>query len=452
MPYFLFELYDIIFQRILGYNMPIFKHIQQQLHKENSKETLKHPDATLIQSGNTLLATEKRQQHVIAVKALLNLPPKIFNNIYYQVIEQFAEFVQSLPETVHGAFASEGGFLDHGIERASRALSLCATYFFPEEKNLQNVSSEQALWIYAVFTAALLYDVGKLAVKYDITITRKSGAFIKKWLPYTSSMIAQGKYYQFEFVKENRDNLRRLVTPLLARQILQDATQLQDNSETNGFNWLASNSDVLEAWLTLLSGETRIPMSSFMSLIPLADAQVINSHIKNLRLGTVPAGMFIGVNPQANDSPFATTLATGDAFLEWLKAGLANGNISVNQKDSLVHTTQEGVLISSELFKEFSHENLSFKNPEGTEQQFRKFLELYQAPIGDLGKRYSAIRGISTVEMDKYLLIQNVYLLFAMGQVPPASIHIVKLSENTVKPMQEQTVKSWKNNQQPQPN
>ena len=429
--------------------MPIFKNIQQHFHKENNQEVIKHPDATLIQSGNALLSNEKRQQHINAVKTLLNLPPKIFNTIYHQVIEQFAEFVQSLPETVHGAFSSEGGFLDHGIERASRAISLCVTYFFPEEKNLQNISSEQALWIYAVFTAALLYDLGKLAVKYDIKITRKNGSFIKKWLPYTSSMIAQGKYYQFEFVKENRDNLRRLVTPLLARQILQDATQHHDNSENSGFNWLASNSDVLEAWLMLLSGETRVPMSSFMSLIPLADAQVIDSHIKNIRLGTLPAGMFIGVNPQTNDSPFAATLAIGDAFLDWLKTGLANGNISVNQKDSLIHITQDGALISPEIFKEFSHENLSFKNPEGTEQQFRKFLELYQAPIGDLGKRYSAIRGISSVEMDKYLLVQNVYLLFAMGQVPPASIHIAKLSENTTAPVKEQTVKSWKNNQQP---
>lgn len=432
--------------------MPIFKNIQQHFHKENAGEIAKHPDAILIKSGNALLSHEKRQQHISAVKTLLNLPPKIFNAIYNQLIEQFAEFVQSLPETVYGAFASEGGFLDHGIERASRALSLCVTYFFPEEKNLQNINSEQALWVYAVFTAALLYDVGKLAVKYDIKITRKNGSFIKKWVPYTSSMIAQGKYYQFEFVKENRDNLRRLVTPLLARQILQDATQHQDNSENSGFNWLASNPDVLEAWLMLLSGETRVPMSSFMSLIPLADAQVIDSHIKNVRLGTVPAGMFIGVNPQTNDSPFATTLATGDAFLDWLKTGLANGNISVNQKDSFIHTIQDGVLISSEIFKEFSHENLGFKNPEGAEQQFRKFLELYQAPIGDLGKRYSAIRGISSVEMDKYLLIQNVYLLFAMGQVPPASIHIVKLSENMASSVKEQTVKSWKNNQQPQPN
>lgn len=413
----------------------MFKGLQQKFSKGISTAgDKKVPEVALIQSAATLLGSEKLQPHLKNIKSLLNLPPKFYNRLYYQVIEQFAEFVQALPETVHGTFANDGGFLEHGIERAARALSLCLAYFFPEEKSLNNMTPNQALWIYAVFTAALLLDVGKLAVKYKITLCQKNGTSIKDWHPYSSSMVAQGKYYKYDFVKENRDNLRRLITSLLARQILSESTHIRNESDhsiyehENGFNWIASDPNVLEAWLALLSGEGR-PMSSFMTMIPLADAQVIENHIKNLKIPGAPStagsGLFTGTIP-TEDTVFTATLATGDAFLQWLRNALATNTISVNQTDSHVQITQDGILISPEIFKEFTLENPHYKAPEVVEQQFHKYLELYQASSGDLGRRYSHIQGVSTVAMRKHLLVTNVHLLYGMGQTPEINPNIVK--------------------------
>lgn len=406
--------------------MPIFRGVRQNsLPLEKTKKAItqrKHPDAYLIQSAATLLANEKRQQHIKNIKSLLHLPPKLYNSLYYQVIEQFAEFVQNLPETAYGIFSGEGGFLEHGLERASRALSLCLTYFFQDEKSFKNISPQQALWIYAVFTAALLQDIGKLAVKYKITFCQKDGTEIQTWSSYTCSMVAQSKYYKYEFVKENREHLRRQVTPLLARQILDNAIDIsKDNTNTMlGFNWITSDPDVLESWLSLLSGETRLPMSSFMTMIPLADIQVIENHIKNGKLPNSgqPGGMFIGL-PQSitDDAMFTSTLATGEAFFEWLHNGISNGTISVNQAKSNIHTTPEGYLmILPDTYKEFSIENAQYKNPEGIAQQVRKYTELFQESIANLGERYSVFGGQAKIEMDKVLVINNPAYLVAHGQ------------------------------------
>src|SRR6185312_11740868 len=103
--------------------------LHQILHKPKAAKqattapqaTPRNPEAYPVQTADTLLATEKRQQQLKTIKALLNLPPKLFDSLYYQAIKRFAEFVQNLPQTQRGVFANNGGFLDHGIERATRA-------------------------------------------------------------------------------------------------------------------------------------------------------------------------------------------------------------------------------------------------------------------------------------------------------------------------------------------
>lgn len=403
--------------------MPIFTGLRQRNNQPKTAEaTIKSPHATLIESATTLLSADKRQQHLKNIKALLNLPPKLYQTLYQQAIEQFAEFVQSLPETAQGIFAGELGFLDHGLERAARALSLCLGYFFPQEKNFQNVSSQQALWVYAVFTAALLYDVGKLAVKYHIQICQKDGAPLQPWSPYTCSMVAQGKYYRYDFVKENRDNLRRLTTPLLARQILSEAEQSGEiepgSGSLSGFSWIASDPDVLEAWLTLLGGNTRT-VNSFLTVIPLADIQVIESHMHHIRgFGAQLPGMFNSLPGMQEDALHLHQM--NDAFLEWLRTGIADQSISVNLDDSHVHTTAEGVVILDSIFNHYLTENPQVKQgPSEVARQFRNFLDLYQMSFSEqiISQRHHTGSFINLATNQAYL-VKNDYLIFNKGQIP----------------------------------
>lgn len=408
----------------------MFKGLHQALQKQPKPvDSKRGPQVIPVQSAQTLLAPEKRQLHLKNIRALLNLPPQLYDTLYYKTIERFAEFVQHLPHTQHGAFSASGGFLDHGIERAARALSLCLNYFFPEEKNFQSIGSHEALWVYAVFTAALFLDLGRIAVKYQVSLCQRDGTISKEWSAYAGSMNKHGDYYKYDFIKENRDHLGRMVTGLLARQLLNEASGA-DSEEGGGFNWLASNPDVLEAWLNMLTSQGR-PVGTLLTVIPIADAQVIEAHlaIKNPHL--FAGSMFDAKTPSGEEGLLALTTAEAEAFLHWLRTGLADGSISVNQADSNVHITPEGVLLDSKIFKEFSE-----KNAAQVEQQVNKLLESYVTTDSEVIKRsesergglLSAIGGTSAEALQRYLLINNPSLLFAAGQVPGNSGRLVVVS------------------------
>lgn len=384
----------------------MFKGLHSTLHKAKPVETsVKHPDVTIVQPAATLLQAEKRQQHLKNIKALLNLPPKLFDTLYQRVINQFVEFCQFLPETQHGLFANEGGFLDHGLERASRALSLCLSYFFPQEKTLQNISSQEALWIYAVFTAALFLDIGKITVKYQVQLCNRDGSILKEWSPYSGSMMQQAKFYRFDFVKENRDNLKRHTTALVARQIL-DSHDGQ-GIHTSGFNWIASNPDVLENWLTILYGEKKIPMTSFMSVIPIVDTQIIEAHLLSL-LPDQPnnhTGLF--EKPKTVDAAHA--FEAGKDFMHWLKENIANNKISVNQPtaDSGIHVVAEGVLINPELFERFAKEHFKHNNPSVVKTDFMRMAEVLLESPAVIQQRYRGIGGMATHRLNKHIIIPS---------------------------------------------
>jgi hypothetical protein len=79
-------------------------------------------------------------------------------------------------------------------------------------------------------------------------------------------------HYIFGFKDEHNDHLRWQVTPLLARQIL----------PAEGFNWLASNEEVLQAWLGLLSDDQT--EMGWLKVIPLADAQILESYFTDRKV------------------------------------------------------------------------------------------------------------------------------------------------------------------------
>lgn len=398
----------------------MFKGIHQFATKMRSPDAPHGHAVYAIQQAPALLATQNCQQHLKNMKALLNLPPKLFDKIYQQPIAHFAELVQTLPQTRHGLFANSGAFLEHGIERAARALALCLTYFFPQEKTLQMASSQEALWIYAVFTAALFLDIGKLAVKYQITLCHKDGNPIRDWLPYTGSMMEQGYFYTYDFVKENRDHLGWMVTPLLARQILDAASMEMDDNESTqaaGFNWIATDPTVLEAWLRMLTGDQR-GATSFMTVIPLADTQIIERYLNAKSGGAVqPSGLFPNtildsrhILGSGEENVQAETVKN---FLEWLAKNQDKKEIS-----DLIHKEHEGVFLSSEIFEAFVSANARYSNAGTVEQQFRELLATQITSVGDLVKKYSYLQGtLAGQKRTEWLLFTNPGLL-NLGAAP----------------------------------
>lgn len=250
-----------------------------------------------ILSAENLLATEKRQHILNEIRALLSLPEEEYNHHFLSVIHSFAEFVQNLPETERSYYASIGGLLDHALERTSLSLFLCRTYLLPEGSTLASLSRSEMLWVYAVFTASLLLNIGKIVTQLSISITDETSRIIKNWLPYAGTMLGQGSHYVYNFNQGDFDHMLHLVTPLLARQILpagapppddnsegeDNNTEQIDHTSYGGFCWLASNPDVLEAWLALLSDESR-GVGTLLTVIPLADAQILEGYLSERKV------------------------------------------------------------------------------------------------------------------------------------------------------------------------
>ncbi len=351
--------------------MVLFRGLKPAFKKINKIKT--NLDLHPIRTADDLLNTKDNLKFVKTIKLLIK-PSTRFNSFYLPVIRKFAEFVQNVTENQCGFFNQEIGFLERGLERSSRTLALCLKYFFPEEVNFANISNKDALRIYASFTAALFLDIGKIPVKYSITLFHKKGHSLKKWNPYIASMLGQGDYYKFDYVKENFNDLRNFITPMLARQILDSMTN--SSLETEGFNWIASDQDVLKTWFYLLAGEEdRIPMTSFMSMIPRADIELIENDRINAQI--------------------AITDRAGEAFLQWLRKELDEGRISINDKDAKIRISEGKILLSTAIFQQFVDTNPNYKHPELIERQFIDVAKLYQVSISELDQRYRAYGGLS---------------------------------------------------------
>lgn len=379
----------------------MFQGLRPSFKKLNKSKKIE-ADLYVIKAADDLLSTDNNLVLIETIKTLIK-PSYRFNNFYLPVIKKFAEFVQSIPLMQHGFFNQEINFLERGLERSARTLSLCLKYFFPEEINFSNISNKDELWIYATFTAALFLDIGKLAVKYSIMLYHKKAYPLKKWNPFTISMLGLGYYYKIDYIKENYDNLEHSTAPMLARQILDSISNI--TLETEGFNWIASDLRVLEIWYYLLSGkEDRIPMTSFMSMVPRAEIDLIENSRINAQI--------------------AETDPSGEAFLQWLRKELTDGKILINEKDAKISISDGKIFISTALFQEFANVNPNYKHPEVIEKQFIDVAKLYQISIseldqryrafgglsglGDLSKRYRSIGGISTTQENQKNLPQRV--------------------------------------------
>lgn len=346
--------------------------------KNRRKESGTQKNLFKILSATELLQEKKYQHFLQELPKLSGLGEQEYNGYYLKTIFNFAEFAQLLPHTAISYFSYAGGFLDHGLERCYRALKHCRTYFATVENAQESLTPQQLLWIYAIFSASLLLDIGKLCAKIQVTLCNTKGAALQNWLPYAGPMTQQkpATHYQYEFIPENLRRLKNLTNSLFARQLL----------PISGFNWLAGDKAILEAWLAILAedhtGGTIMPM-----IIPLADAQAIESYWATYHLGEsalpteeslpqffMPGGDAFAMTPfntqDSNVTPGAT-LDAADAFLAWLRNGIEKDKISMNKADSLIHRIADGrFVILPQAFGEFAKQNSQFKDAAEVARQF----------------------------------------------------------------------------------
>ncbi len=116
--------------------------------------------------AQVLLTEARREESVRLIQQHLGFSPLRFEQMVKPLIDEVATACQLFPSTQHRFYALEGGLLDYALFRAQAACMLFRqTAFAP---GTQELSDEQALWSYVVFSAALLRGLGILCTDYRV--------------------------------------------------------------------------------------------------------------------------------------------------------------------------------------------------------------------------------------------------------------------------------------------
>ncbi len=200
-----------------------------------------------LEAPSVLLQPAHRQQVLHQIAAITALPPEHYRGLVLAAIERYAAFVQRLPASEAHHHAGLGGMLDHGLEVTLQALLIRRGKLLPVGAEPERIGKVHDLWTYAVFTAAVLHDIGKPAVDQEVVLYDGHGRALGPWEPWCGPMsqVSGCRGYAIRFRRGRRHRFHERAGPLLAHHIVPD----------RGLTWLSSDQDVFGAWLAAISGD-----------------------------------------------------------------------------------------------------------------------------------------------------------------------------------------------------
>lgn len=271
-----------------------------------------------VLSADELLFGQRHKGLMRQFRDLAEMPDPDFNVSYGDLLKNFMEFTQVLPHKSNGVL---GSLLNYSLARAA------ATF----QKYCQLRKSQTTpLLKFAVFSAALLKDVGRVVSNQRIILTDDQGESLKEWNPFSGSMISQSQFYKMFPIASNYLRIETESTPLLARQLL----------PRDAFLWLSSDLSLFSDWLAALLNQEGVGSREITWALALIKREDIIAILNTL-------------DGAAVDSEATPTTEHADAFYRWLKEAIAKGEITPNADDSGLFRVPEGILLERKLFKQF---------------------------------------------------------------------------------------------------
>lgn len=314
---------------------------------------------TAIHNGVSLLGHNKRQTLVDDIKKHMNWPADEFDQLAQHLLDHFINYCQQLPESQINFYGHTGGMLDYALNRCEAAMAIFRGYLIPDEQG--GYSEIQRLWQYALYSAALLKGIGKLWVDFTVKIYDDQGYFLSDWNPLYESLASKGSHYQYHFVKNLDEDFRRRLNLLIARQIMPVA----------GFKWIASNAEVLSAWLALIHEDPHRAGTLGVILIN-SDAIAIKRYLHRLGVTGATAGTggrtlnrLAAFSHKSKQTLTKVEQEVGVAFIEWMVNAIESGKLMVNKSPLMM--VPGGLIMHSDMFKYFIRENPQFKNWQAVE-------------------------------------------------------------------------------------
>ncbi len=172
------------------------------------------------QPATALLATPRRQKLLEHIWERTSLSRRQFGALYRVPLERYAALVQQFPASESHHHAYPGGMLDHGLEIVAYALKLRQSHLLPAGATPEDQAAQAEAWTAATAYAALLHDVGKVAV--DLHVEYADGAV---WHPWHGPLRHP---YRFRYRADREYRLHGAAAGLLYKQLL----------DRSSFDWL----------------------------------------------------------------------------------------------------------------------------------------------------------------------------------------------------------------------
>ncbi|RQR79128.1 relaxase [Burkholderia sp. Bp9012] len=192
---------------------------------------------TQPESADSLLAKPRRQKLLEHIWQRTSVSRSQFASLYRAPLERYAELVQQFPASESHHHAYPGGMLDHGLEIVAYALKLRQSHLLPAGAPPEAQAAQAEAWTASVAYAALLHDLGKMAV--DFEVEHADGTV---WHPWHGPL---QKPYRFRYRKEREYRLHNAATGLLYTRILDPAI----------FDWLSGYPELWAALIYVLAGQ-----------------------------------------------------------------------------------------------------------------------------------------------------------------------------------------------------
>lgn len=302
-----------------------------------------------------LLAIERRQNVINSYLGRLSFSPERYELIAEPLLANVASFLGEIPETRNSYFSKRGGFLDHALSRTEAALNLARDYFVDDSgEAVADLTQPQKLWMYTLFSAALLRGIGRLITDFNISIYDESGEHQSDYQPLMASLLSHQGYYDYHFSEPEPDVFIRRSTLILAQKLMPE----------QGMRLISSRRQVFAVWLALLEENDR-DAGVFGHLLDSADAMAILKYLNEQALSrfaekrSLRSTTFIQ-SDEVRPLKEGELPPAGVEFIKWFAQKLASREIIIN-KSPLVQVPG-GMLMNPDIFKLFIREMPIFKN------------------------------------------------------------------------------------------
>ncbi|CNF63006.1 TraI domain-containing protein [Yersinia similis] len=323
------------------------------IHNENQKVLLSSKINVLDGyhapvSAQEQLALPRRSQLLQMLWDYSSLPKDLYQQYYLQPIEHCITLMQQFPATENGHHAYLGGMVDHMLETVAYAARLSKKYLLPIGAQPEDQASQGAAWNSVIVYAAMLQSLDMLC---QIEVELESG---QRWIPLNS---LPGEPYRFRFIPIADSIQAQSLSAMLAWKIIPNEALL----------WLSTWPNVLETLSLYLTGfrhtsgiintlvleairvSVELSAASPAELIPVNTANeqltIMEYGSSKIKQNTIPTAQRENFN-------------IGMVFYEWVKQGILEQSIRVNETYSSVFIIAGYVFMTSPaIFYQFISEN-----------------------------------------------------------------------------------------------